>query len=199
MPTELSKRNILPLVKLSARFRVPPPVMVILASAGITSVSVTSMVPVTVIVRIPPFPSCVFSSLKVPAESAHAAVGSKLTASTSAMAMLTSRFFHIILPSSLCCSLSAFCGASRRRSSSRSIPASALIAAKCVPPDLKCKRGRLPPPRFQYFPVQPPSHCRGRRPRHPSFCRAGPMCPAAGYRICPGGAHGPRPTGHVFS
>ena len=32
---------------------------------------------------------------------------------------------------------------------------SAAIAAKCVPPALKCKKGRLPPPRFQYFPVQP--------------------------------------------
>ena len=73
---------------------------------------------------------------------------------------------------------------------------SAVIAAKCVPPALKCKKGRLPPPRFQYFPVQPPSHCRGRRPRCPSFCRAGPMCPAAGYRIyTPSRAcHVPRPT-----
>ena len=69
---------------------------------------------------------------------------------------------------------------------------SAAIAAKCTLPDLKCKKGRLPPPRFQYFPVQPPSHCRERRPRRPSFCRAGPMCPAAGYCLCPGGAHGPR-------
>ena len=32
---------------------------------------------------------------------------------------------------------------------------SAAIAAKCVLPALKCKKGRLPPPRFQYFPVQP--------------------------------------------
>ena len=53
-PNELLRRNILPLVKLSARFRVPPPVMVMLAFAGITSVSVTSMVPVTVIVRVSP-------------------------------------------------------------------------------------------------------------------------------------------------
>ena len=32
-------------------------------------------------------------------------------------------------------------------------------------------------------------------------CRAGPMCPAAEHRICPGGAHGPRPTRrqHRFS
>ena len=68
---------------------------------------------------------------------------------------------------------------------------SAAIAAKCVPPDLKCKKGRLPPPRFQYFPVQPPPHCRGRRPRRPSFCRAGPMCPAAGYTLISAGHAGP--------
>ena len=32
-------------------------------------------------------------------------------------------------------------------------------------------------------------------------CRAGPMCPAAEHRICPGGAHGLRPTRrqHRFS
>ena len=51
---EVAKPNIFPLVKLAARFRVPPPVMVMLAFAGITSVSVTSMVPVTGIVRVPP-------------------------------------------------------------------------------------------------------------------------------------------------
>ena len=68
---------------------------------------------------------------------------------------------------------------------------SAAIAAKCVPPALKCKKGRLPPPRFQYFSVQPPPHCRGRRPRRPSFCRAGPMCPAAGYALISAGHAGP--------
>ena len=67
---------------------------------------------------------------------------------------------------------------------------SALIAAKCVPPALKCKKGRLPPPRLQYFPVQPPSHCRERRPQRPSFCRAGPMCPAAGYALISAGHAG---------
>ena len=37
--------------------------------------------------------------------------------------------------------------------------------------------------------------------RNDKVRRAGPMCPAAEHRICPGGAHGPRPTRrqHRFS
>ena len=70
-----------------------------------------------------------------------------------------------------------------------------IAAPVCTPRALASRRGlarndkvrrggRLCPPRMTTAP-----------------CRAGPMCPAAEHRICPGGAHGPRPTRrqHRFS
>ena len=70
-----------------------------------------------------------------------------------------------------------------------------IAAPVCTPRALASRRGlarndkvrrggRLCPPRMTAAP-----------------CRAGPMCPAAEHRICPGGAHGPRPTKrqHRFS
>ena len=63
-----------------------------------------------------------------------------------------------------------------------------IAAPVCTPRALASRRGlarndkvrrggRLCPPRMTAAP-----------------CRAGPMCPAAEHRICPGWAHGPRPT-----
>ena len=88
-----------------------------------------------------------------------------------------------------------------------------IAAPVCTPRALASRRGLARNDRV----------CRGRRPRRPvsaalprweriaaPVCglarndkvrRAGPMCPAAEHRICPGGAHGPRPTRrqHRFS